>query len=111
MSRGLRRRLAVGAVTVISVGASAGVAGASSGFQLSVSPTRVAPGGSVTISTTPRQACTLHMTIAGKRFSHAMPFGWIRVKMPRQDLPGRVPVKVTCAGGTASGAFTVARKK
>lgn len=109
MSGGLRRRLTVVAVTVISIGASAGVAGASSGFQLSISPTRIAPGRTVTISTTPRQACTLTISIAKKLFSHAMPHGWIQVMIPRKDVPGRVPVKVNCAGRVETGAFTVKR--
>ena len=107
MSGALRRRLTVVAVTVVGIGASAGVAGASSAFQLSVSPARIAPGGTVTISTTPRLACTLKLTIAMKPFVHAMPHGWIQVKMPRRDMPGRVPVKVTCAGQTVTSAFTV----
>ncbi len=107
MSGGLRRRLTVAALTVVGVGASAGIAGASSGFQLSVSPARVAPGGKVTITTTPRLACTLTVSIAKKSFSHAMPFGWIQITMPRKDVPGRVPVKVNCAGQVATGSFTV----
>jgi hypothetical protein len=61
----------------------------------------------VTISTTPRLSCTLTLTIAKKPFRHAMPHGWIQIKMPRKDMPGRVPVKVSCAGQTVSGAFTV----
>ena len=109
MSGALRRRLAVVAVTAAGVGATAGVAGASSGIQLSISPARIHAGGTVTISTTPRQACKLTLSIAKKPFSHAMPYGWIQIKMPRKDIPGRVPVKVTCAGRTVSGAFTVTK--
>jgi hypothetical protein len=103
------RGLAVMAVSMVGFGALAGLAGASSGFQLTVSPTRVAPGGTVTISTTPRMSCSLTLTIAGRKFSHAMRFGTLRVKMPRQDVPGRVPVKVACAGHIATGSFTVAK--
>lgn len=106
MSGGLRRRLAVAAVTVVGLGACAGGA-AASGFQLSVTPTKLAPGGKVTISTTPRMACTLTLTIAKRSFKHAMPYGWIQVKMPKRDMPGRVPVKVTCGGQSDSSAFTV----
>lgn len=107
MSRGLRRRLAVIAVTVVGVGASAGAAFAASGFQLTVSPSHIAQGGTVTISTTPRMACTLTITIAKKQFSHAMRFGYMKVAFPRKDGVGRIPVKVTCAGTTESSAFTV----
>lgn len=95
------------AVTVVGVGASAGVAGASSGFQLSITPAHVHPGGTVTISTTPRMACSLKLTIAKKPFTHSMASGWIQIKMPRRDAPGRVPVKVTCSGHSVSGSFTV----
>ncbi|MGH8229650.1 MAG: hypothetical protein ACREU3_17400 [Steroidobacteraceae bacterium] len=105
----MRRRLTAVAVTVVAVGASAGVAGASSAFQLSVSPARVARGGTVTITTAPRQACRLTVSIAKKRFSHAMPYGWIQVRIPRKDSPGRVPVKVNCGGHVTHGAFRVKR--
>jgi hypothetical protein len=67
----------------------------------------VAPGGSVTITTTPRMPCSIMLTIAGKRFSHGMPDGFIKITMPRNDKPGRIPVRVTCAGQVATGAFTV----
>lgn len=107
MSGGFRSRLAVAAVTVVGVGASAAAAGASSGFQLSISPARIAPGGTVTISTTPRLSCKLTVTIDKRQFSHAMANGWTQIKMPRSDGPGRVPVKVTCAGQTKTGSFTV----
>lgn len=107
MSGGFRKWLTVGAVTLLGAGASAGAAVASSGFQLSVSPARVAPGGTVTISTTPRQACTLTLVIAKKPFTHAMRFGWTQVKIPRTDGAGRVSVKVSCGGHVATGSFTV----
>ena len=106
MNGGLRKRLAVFAVTVVAIGCSAGAAMAS-GFSLSVTPTRLAPGGTVTISTTPRAACTLTLTIAKKPFRHAMPSGWIQIKMPKADMPGKVPVKVTCGGTTVASSFTV----
>jgi hypothetical protein len=51
--------------------------------------------------------CSITLTIAGKRFSHAMPYGYIKITMPRSDMPGRVPVRVTCAGQVATAAFTV----
>jgi hypothetical protein len=109
LSRALGRWLAVLTVAVAALCVSAGLASASSGFQLSVSRTHVAPGGTVTITTTPRLACTLTVTIAKKPFSHAMPYGWIQVKMPRKDAPGRVPVKVNCAGHVVTSAFTVSK--
>jgi hypothetical protein len=99
--------VAVAAVTVVGIGASAGVAGAASSFQLSISPTRIAPGKTVTISTTPRQACRLTISIAKKPFSHAMPYGWIQVRIPRKDEAGRVPVKVNCGGHVDTGSFMV----
>ena len=61
----------------------------------------------MTISTTPRAACTLTLTIAMKQFRHAMPTGWIQVKLPKGDVPGKVPVKVTCGGTTVSSSYTV----
>ena len=107
MSGGLRRRLAIVAVTVVGVvGASAGAA-AAAGFQLTVSPRHIAQGGTVTISTTPRMACTLTVTIAKKPFSHAMKFGYLKIAFPRKDGVGRIPVRVTCAGTTEYSAFTV----
>jgi hypothetical protein len=107
VSRRLGRCLAVLTVATAALCVSVGLASASSGFQLSISPARIAPGGTVTISTTPRQACTLTLSIAKKPFSHAMRSGWIQIKMPPKDVPGRVPVKVTCAGHTVAGSFTV----
>jgi hypothetical protein len=80
---------------------------AAAGFQLKLSATRLAPGGRVTVTTTPSMRCTLALTIAGRRFSHAMPYGWIRVKMPANFKSGRVPVSVTCGGKTVSSAFVV----
>jgi hypothetical protein len=109
VSRGLCRWLAVLTVAIAGLGVFAGLASASSGFQLSISPAHVKPGGTVTISTTPRAACTLKLTIAKRPFSHAMTDGWIQVKMPSKDVPGRVPVKVTCGGRAVSGAFTVSK--
>ncbi len=97
------------AVSLVGFGSVAGMAGASSGFQLTVSPKRVAPGGTVTVSTTPRMSCTVTLTIAGRKFSHAMRYGTLQIKMPRQDVSGRVPVKVACSGQVATGAFTVAK--
>ena len=87
-------------------GASVGSA-AAAGFQLKLSATRVAPGARVTITTTPSLRCTLTVTIAGRRFSHTMPYGWIQVRMPANFRAGRVPVTVNCGGQTVSSAFTV----
>jgi hypothetical protein len=106
---GLRRRLAVGLVTALGCGALAGSAGASAKFQLSISPARVAPGGTVTISTTPRLSCTLTVTIAKKPFSHPMAHGWTQVRLARKDAPGRVPVKVVCSGQVATGSYLIER--
>lgn len=107
MSGGIRRRLAVAAVTVVGVGGCAGAAMASSSFQLSVTPSHVARGGKVTISTTPRMACKLTIKIAKKPFTHEMKYGWTQLALPRADVAGRVPVKVTCAGTTKYSAFTI----
>ena len=103
------RSLAAVAVSLAALGVVAGLAAASSGFQLTVSPKRVAPGGHVTVSTSPRMSCTLTITVAGKKFSHAMKYGTLEITMSRKDVPGRVPVKVVCAGHTAYSAFTVAK--
>lgn len=94
----------------IGLGATAGLAGASSGFKLTVAPKRVAPGGKVTVFTTPRLRCSITLTIAGRHFSHTMPYGWVQIQMPRKDVPGRVPVRVSCAGSRVMGSFTVAKK-
>jgi hypothetical protein len=94
---------------VTSLGAFAGLALASSSFQLSISPGHLKPGGTVTISTTPRQACTLKLSIDKRPFSHAMANGWVQVKMPKADDSGRVPVTVTCGGHSESGSFTVSK--
>lgn len=107
MSRALRRRLAVVAVTVIGVSASAGAALASSSFKLTVSPGHIGRGGTVTIFTTPRMPCRLTVTIAKRPFSHSMKYGWIKVAMPRKDGIGRFPVKVSCAGTSRSSSFTI----
>lgn len=107
MSGGMRRRLIVMAVTVVGLGASAGLASASSGFRLSVTPRKLAPGGKVTISTTPRLVCRLTITIAKKPFSHVMRYGWTQVTIPRSDRAGRVPVKVICGGHAAHSFFIV----
>jgi hypothetical protein len=109
VSRGFCRWLAVLTVAVAASCVFAGLASASSGYQLTISPTHVAPGGTVTISTTPRLSCKLTVTIAKRPFSHAMANGWIQITMPRKDVPGRVPVKVNCAGHVATGAFTVSK--
>ncbi len=89
------------------LGVCAGLASAASGFKLSITPAHLKPGGTVTISTTPRAACMLKVTIAKVAFSHAMKDGWTQVKMPAKAAPGRVPVTVTCAGHSVSGSFTV----
>ena len=109
MSRGLGRWLAVLTVAMASLGLFAGLASASSSFKLSISPGHVKPGGTVTISTEPRVACTVTVTIAKRPFSHAMPTGYVKIAMPRADDPGRVPVKVTCAGHAETGSFTVSK--
>ena len=96
-------------VALVGLGASTGLAGAS-GYRITVSPKRVAPGGKVTVFTTPQLRCRITVTIAGRHFSHYMPYGWVQIKMPRQDVPGRVPVRVSCAGSSVFGAFTVVRK-
>lgn len=107
MSGGFRRLLTIVMVMAVAAGASAAAAVASASFRLSVSPARVAPGGTVTISTTPRQACTLTVTIAKKPFTHSMRYGWAKVMIPRRDKAGKVPVKVVCAGRVATGSFMV----
>jgi hypothetical protein len=96
-------------VALAALGVFAGLASASSGFKLSISPAHVRPGGTVTISTTPRMPCTLKLSIAKKPFSHAMTDGWIQVKMPHGDAPGRVPVTVTCSGHRVNGSFSVSK--
>jgi hypothetical protein len=105
----LGRCLAVLTVAMASLGLFAGLASASSSFKLSISPGHVKPGGTVTISTEPRVACTLTVTIAKRPFSHAMPHGWIQITMPRKGDPGRVPVKVSCAGHAETGSFAVSK--
>ena len=107
MSRSLSRRLAVVAVTVAGVGASAGAAMAGASFKVTVSPSHISRGGTVTILTTPRMSCRLTVTIAKRPFSHEMKYGWIKVHMPGKDGIGRFPVKVTCAGTSQSSAFTI----
>jgi hypothetical protein len=89
--------------------ASAGLASASSGFKLSIAPAHVKPGGSVTISTTPRESCRLTITLAQKPFRHAMANGWTKVAMPPKAILGRVPVKVNCGGHVETGSFTVSK--
>ena len=61
----------------------------------------------MTITTTPSMRCTLTVTVAGRRFSHPMPYGWIQVKMPANFKAGRVPLTVNCGGQTVSSAFSV----
>lgn len=78
-----------------------------SGFQVKLSSTRVAPGARVTVTTTPSLRCKLTLTIAGRRFTHVMPYGWIQIKMPANFRAGRVPVSVSCGGQTVSRSFTV----
>lgn len=63
----------------------------------------------MTISTEPRLACTVTVTIAKRPFSHAMPDGYVQIAIPRADDPGRVPVKVDCSGHAETGSFTVSR--
>jgi hypothetical protein len=109
VTRSLGRLAAIPAAVLLAFGACAGQAGASSAIKLAISPARITPGHSVTISTTPRLACTLTLTIAGRKYSHPMPSGWIKVAMPARDVPGRVPVRVVCGGSVATGAFTVAK--
>ncbi len=108
VTRSVGRLAAVPAAVLLAFSACAGPAGASA-IKLTISPARITPGHSVTISTTPRLACTLTLTIAGKKYSHPMPSGWIKVAMPARDVPGRVPVRVVCGGSVATGAFTVAK--
>lgn len=105
----LGKWLAVLTAANVVLGVCAGLASAASGFQLSITPAHLKPGGTVTISTTPREACTLKVTIAKVPFSHAMKAGWVQVKMPAKAAPGRVPVTVTCAGHSVSGSFTVSK--
>jgi hypothetical protein len=108
MNVSLRRRAAVCALTV--AGACAGAGGAAaSDVHLSVTPAHIRPGGTVTISTSPRLSCHLTLRIAGRSFSHSMKYGWVKIKMSRSDIPGRVPFTVTCGGAVATGAFTDAR--
>lgn len=109
MSRALGRWVAVLTVAMAALGVSAALASASSGFKLSIAPTHLRPGGSVTISTTPRQSCTLTIRILGKPFTHPMADGWVKVAMPPKDVLGRVPVKVDCGGHVESGSFTVSK--
>jgi hypothetical protein len=94
--------LLAGAMCAVSVGSASAAS-----FQLKLSSTHVAPGGHVTITTTPSMRCVLRLTIAGRHYSHLMPFGWIRVKMPANFKAGRVPISVGCNGQTVSSAFTV----
>jgi hypothetical protein len=61
----------------------------------------------VTITTPPRLRCTLTLTIAGRHYSHLMPYGWIRIKMPANFRAGRVPLSVNCGGQTARSGFRV----
>lgn len=89
----------------------AGLAGASESFHLTVSPSHLSPGGKVTIYTTPRLRCRITLSVAGRRFSHEMRYGWIQITMPRGDVPGRVPVRVGCDGRVVKSAFTVHRHK
>jgi hypothetical protein len=91
------------------LGVCAGLASASSAFKLSIAPTHVKAGGSVTISTTPRESCTLTIKILGKPFTHPMANGWTKVAMPPKDILGRVPVKVNCGGHVETGSFTVSK--
>jgi hypothetical protein len=109
MSRALGKWVAVLAVAMAALSVCAGLASASSAFQLSIAPTHLKPGGSVTISTTPRESCTLTITLAKKPFSHPMANGWIKVAMPAKDILGRVPVKVNCGGHVETGSFTVSK--
>lgn len=108
MTMNRARRLAVAAMTTVGVFASAGGATAS-GVRLSVTPAHIRPGGKVVVATIPRRSCRFTMTIAKRSFSHSMRYGWIQIKMPRADIPGRVPVKVSCGGMVATGAFTVSK--
>ena len=102
-------RLATISAVLVAFSACAGQAGASSGIKLTISPARITPGHSVTIYTTPRLRCNLTLTLAGKKFTHAMPYGWIKVTMPPKDAPGRVPLRVVCGRSVATGAFTDAK--
>lgn len=74
---------------------------------MNLSSRHLAPGGKVTITTNPSLRCRLTITIAGRHFSHAMPYGWIQVKMPANFKAGRVPVSVSCGGQTVTAAFSV----
>ena len=95
------------AVSFVGLGAFAGLAGASAGFTVTVAPTHVKPGGKVVITTTPRMACKVTLTLVGKKFSHTMPYGLVTVTLPRGDMLGRVPVQVSCAGHVVNTSFTV----
>lgn len=94
-------------IAMAAVALQAGAAGASSGFKLSISPSSTTPSKKVVISTMPRLRCTLTVTMAGRRYSHLMPHGWIQITLPRRDILGRVPVSVDCGGTVRTGAFTV----
>lgn len=94
-------------LAMAAVALQAGSAGASSGFRLSIAPLSTTPSKKVVISTTPRQRCTLTVTMAGRRYNHLMPHGWIQVTLPPRDILGRVPVSVDCGGTVRTGAFTV----
>lgn len=109
MSRALGKWVVVLAVAAAVMCVSAGLASASSGFQLSIAPSHLKPGGSVTISTTPRESCTLTIRILGKPFTHPMPNGWVKVATPAKDVLGKVPVKVNCGGHIDTGSFTVSK--
>jgi hypothetical protein len=84
-----------------------GAAAAAPNFRIAVSPRRIAIGGRVTITTSPRERCMLTVDIARRKFSHLMPYGWIQVTMPRNFHAGRVGLVVSCAGKRAGGSFIV----
>ncbi len=111
-ARPVRARSALLALPLLAVVLSTllvGVAVAAPNFRITVSPRRIATGGRVTITTSPRERCTLTVNIAKRRFSHLMPYGWIQVTMPRNFRAGRVGVMVSCAGQRRSGGTFLVR--
>ncbi len=97
------------AIAALGLAVGAASADAAPGYQLSVAPKTVKRGGKVMVQTTPRRSCELQVTIAGKRFTHSMKYGWVRVKLPGNEATGRAAVKTICAGAVANGSFTITK--
>lgn len=97
-------------VAAAALGLFAGSAGAASSYQLSVTPKRVGPGGTVTLTTTPRTACSVRVTLLGKHYSHTMPYGWMQIKIPRRAGIGHISLRVSCGGQVTKASFIVAKK-